>query len=319
MFKVLVTALSFGKYSPEPLTMLKAAGCEVVPNPLNRPMKEQDLLAIIQEFDAIIVGVDPITAPVIEAASKLKVIAKHGVGVDNIDLAAAAKAKIFVTNAPHSNSEAVADLTMGLMLAVSRQIPKADATTKNGQWLRFAGPELYGKTLGIVGLGAIGKRVARRATGFSMHILAYDLNHDSSFAAQYQVKYVNRDDLLTQSDFISLHLPLTSETRGFIGERELRRMKNTAYLINTARGELVDDAILCQALQERWIAGAALDAFAKEPPAPDYPLWQLDQVVVTPHISAYSFEANLRMGLAAANSLIAVMEGRQPENHVNPW
>lgn len=316
MKRVLVTALSFSKYDPAPRELLDSAGCHVSLNPFGRPLTEAEMAELVREFDALIVGVDPVTERVLTAGSRLKVVAKHGVGLDNVDLKAATARRVAVTNAPNTNSEAVADLTFGLMLAAARQIPSADRSTREGGWQRFVGPELYGKELGILGLGAIGKAVARRAVGFSMETLAYDVVRDEEFSTRYGVRYANLEEVLGEADFISVNLPLLSETRGILDARALALMKPSAYLVNTARGELIDERALYTALKDGRLAGAALDAYSTEPPGKDHPLLSLPNVVVTPHIGAYTFEANRRMGLTAAQNVLAVLAGKRGPNQV---
>ncbi|MBZ4654187.1 MAG: phosphoglycerate dehydrogenase [Bacillota bacterium] len=315
--KVLVTALSFGKHSDEPLRILQDAGLEVHKNPLGRPMTEEELCQYIPDYDGLLVGVDPVTTKVLEKGKKLKVVAKHGVGVDNIPLERARELGIKVTNCPDSNSEAVADLTFALMLAVARKIPLADKSTKEGQWLRLTGPELYGKTLGLLGFGAIGRRVALRAKGFSMEVLAYDKYPDEKFARENGVILTGLSEAIEKADFLSLHLPLTPETRNIINKTTLGEMKQGAFLINTARGELINEEDLLLALEEGRLAGAALDAFSPEPPDKNNPLLKLNNVVVSPHIGAYSYEANKRMGMAAAQNLVDALQGKTPPNWVN--
>jgi len=316
MSKILVTALSFSKYSKEPLEILRQAGLEVIWNPYGLPLNEDQLCQLIADCEGILVGVDPITRRVLEAGTKLKVVAKHGVGVDNIDLQAAALLGIPVTNGPDTNSEAVADLTLGLMLAAARSIPLADKSTREGKWPRLVGPELFRKKLGILGMGAIGKRVAMRAAGFSMEILAYDIYQYALFAKAHHVRYAALEEVLRESDFISLNLPLLPDTRELINEKTLAMMKPSAYLVNTARGELIDESALYQALKAGRLAGAALDAFIKEPLPADHPLLGLPNVVVTPHMGSYSYEANRNMGMAAATNIVAVLRGESPPNLV---
>ncbi|MEW6424737.1 MAG: phosphoglycerate dehydrogenase [Bacillota bacterium] len=309
--KVFVTALSFSRYAPEPKKLLEDQGLELVWNDKGRPLTEEEMIEAVMRhrpLQALLVGVDPVTERVMEAAPGLKVIAKHGVGMDNIDVAAAKSRGIIVTNAPGSNTQAVADLVWGLLLAVVRGIPLADRVTRQKRWDRVVGWEVWEKTIGIVGTGRIGLAVAHRARGFNMRILAYDPWPDTKAAGRLGITYTSLDDLLRGSDFVSLHAPLTRETYHLISEERLRLMKKEAVLINTARGELVDEEALYRALKNGWIKGAALDVFAQEPPA-DSPLLELDNVVVTPHIGAYTREANLKMGLAAARNIIKVLKG----------
>jgi D-3-phosphoglycerate dehydrogenase len=315
--RVFVSALSFGRYSSEPRELLENAGHEVLLNPMGRPLTEDELAGFVADCEALIVGVDPVTEQVLKTGKKLKVVAKHGVGVDNIDLRAAKSLGITVTNVPGSNSEAVADFTFGLLLAVTRQINTADAALRQGTWKRLVGPELYQKTLGILGLGAIGKGVARRARGFSMRVLAYDICWDEAFVREHQVEQASLEQVFKKSDFVSLHLPLLPSTEKIINSKTLALMKPTAYLINAARGELVDENALYNALVAGRLAGAALDAFSQEPPPPANPLLTLPNVVVTPHIGAYSFEANRNMGLGAARNVLAVLSGGEPLNPIS--
>ncbi|GAW91945.1 phosphoglycerate dehydrogenase [Calderihabitans maritimus] len=309
---VLVTALSFSRYSREPQRILEGAGFQLIRNQEGRPLKEAELVDRIKGVDALIVGVDPVTEKVIEAADKLRIICKHGVGVDNIDLKAAARRGIMVTNAPDSNYISVADLTFGLLLAAARQIPHADIITKNGKWDRVVGREVWKKTLGIIGTGRIGLAVARRAQGFEMKILAYDKFPNNRAAQEIGFTYVSLEKLLSESDFVSLHVPLTEETRHLINEKTIDLMKPEAILINTARGELVDEKALYLALKEGRLAGAALDAYAEEPPSNNM-LLSLSQVVTTPHIGAYTYEANHRMGCTAAESIVKFFAGNTPD------
>lgn len=316
--KVFVTALSFSRYAPEPKKLLEEQGLELVWNDKDRPLTEEEMIEAVlrrRPLLALLVGVDPVTERVMEAAPELKVIAKHGVGVDNIDIAAARRRGIVVTNAPGSNTQAVADLVWGLLLAVARGIPQADRITRQSRWDRVVGCEVWEKTIGIIGTGRIGLAVAHRARGFHMRILAYDPWPNTEAATQLGIIYTSLDDLLRESDFVSLHAPLTSGTYHLINEERLRLMKKEAILINTARGELVDEEALYLALKNGWIKAAALDVFTEEPPT-NSPLLELDNVVVTPHIGAYTREANLRMGLAAAKSIIQVLKGERADFEV---
>ncbi|WP_245530565.1 phosphoglycerate dehydrogenase [Pseudothermotoga thermarum] len=287
-------------------------------NPVGRPLKEEELIAELSKVlpvHGIIVGVDPITRKVIESLPDLKIIAKHGVGVDNIDLVAVKERGVIVTNAPGSNSESVADLTWALILAAARQIPKADRVTRQGRWDRLVGYEIYGKTIGIIGTGQIGLAVARRARGFNMKILAYDKFPNEKAAKEIGITYVSLEQLLKEADIITVHVPLTDETRGLIGRNEFEFMKRTAIFINTSRGEIVDEEALYEALKSNRIWAAGLDVYSKEPPIGN-PLLELENVVLTPHLGAYTVEANLKMGMAAAKSIVQTFKGEDPENRV---
>ncbi len=310
MSKVLITTPTFAKYSTEAPAILAQAGLDAAR--AVQPVKsDRDLLGYLEGVTAIITGLEPITAAVIDAAKELKVIAKHGIGVDNIDLEAARRRGIRVVNAPGTNKDAVADLVFGMMFALTRRILVADASVRKGQWPRIFGQSVWGKKIGIVGMGAIGKAVALRAKGFHMPVCGCDTFWDEQFAAQYGVQRVSLETLLGEADFVTLHVPLMEETRNLIGETELRRMKPTAYLINAARGGIVDEVALYRALQARTIAGAGLDAFSAEPPEVS-PLLTLDNVVVTPHMGGYTEEALGLTSVVTAQSVVDVLAGRKP-------
>ncbi|MBE3581000.1 MAG: phosphoglycerate dehydrogenase [Thermoanaerobacteraceae bacterium] len=315
-YKVLVAALSFSKSSSKPRQMLESAGCELIWNTLGRPFSEEELVKIVPDVDAIIVGVDPITGRVLEAGRQIKIVAKHGVGLDNIDVDTATKLGIAVTNTPGANDDAVADLTVGFLLAVARQIPVADVATKSGNWPRLIGTQVWGKTLGLVGLGRIGRGVAYRAKGFNMRILAYDPYVDVSVARYLGVELVSFNELLSESDFVSIHVPLTEETRLLFDEEVLKKLKRGAYLINTSRGEILDSVALKRALEEGHIAGAAVDVYWEEPPK-DLAWLNTPGLITTPHIGAYTREANEKMGLMVAECVIKVLRGEKAPYQVN--
>ena len=301
-FKVLVTSTSFNKVDPLPRERLVEYGCEIVDNPFSRPLKENELIPLLENVDGVIAGLDEYSRAAISSSRKLRVISRYGVGLDNIDLEAARERAILVVNTPEVNTQAVADLTFGLILAVCRKIPQAHFSTQKGKWGRLIGRGVYKKSIGIIGLGRIGKAVAERARGFSMEILAYDVKDEISSEGQ-GVRFLPLDELLAEGDFITLHCDLNPGSKGIIGARELALMKKTAYLINTARGGLIDEKTLFEALQKGAIAGAALDAFQDEPPV-NSPLLTLDNIITTPHIGSYTHEALLEMGLIAVDNLL---------------
>lgn len=271
------------------------------------------MISLLQGVHALIAGSEPLTERVLQKASKLAIIARTGVGTDNIDLRAARARGIRVTITPGLTSRAVADLTMGLLLCLARRVCFSDRAVRGGKWERSIGVDLEGRVLGILGLGAIGKLVSRRALAFDMRVVACDPIRDEAFAASHGIQYIDLQDLLTQSDFVSLHLPLTDATVGLLAERELRAMKPTAYLINTARGRLVKESALVRALREQWIAGAALDVFATEPPTGS-PLLRMDSVILTPHIGAWTAEAWQAMAEQAAAEVVRALKG-EPALH----
>ncbi len=262
--------------------------------------------------DGFIAGVDEIDAAALAAADRLKVIARYGVGVDNVDLDAAQARGIVVTNTPGANSVSVAELAVGLMLALARHIPEAVAATRQGAWPRLPGVSLRGKTVGLVGFGAIGREVARRLGGFDCRLLAYDPYATAETARSLGVGLIELPQLLAEADVVSLHLPVTPETRRIVDDAFLAQMKPGALLVNTARGELVDEAALARSLESGRLAGAALDVLVQEPPAPDHPLLGLKQVLVTPHAGAHADDAMNAMGRMAMAECLSVLEGKTP-------
>ncbi len=311
-WRVLIGSRSFGRATQEPLRRLQAAGCEVIPNTLGRAYRAEELRTALRDADAIITGVDQLTAEVLDSADRLRVISKHGVGLDNIDLQAARARGIVVTMTPDAIHESVADLTLALLLALARRIVPAHNSTYSGHWARFIGIELRDMILGIIGLGRVGKGVAARARAFGMQVLAYDVFHDETFASQHEITFVELDELLAHSDFISLHAALNSGTAHLIGASELARIKPTAYLINTARGGLVDEAALVEALRGQRLAGAALDVFQTEPLGANSPLLQCENVLLTPHIAGQTEMGLQRIDEMAAENVLRVLRNEPP-------
>ncbi|MBC8264268.1 MAG: phosphoglycerate dehydrogenase [Anaerolineales bacterium] len=315
--KVLVTARSFRQTPGRHKELLEQSGHQVVESPLDRPLKEAEMVELISDVDGAILGLDEVTAKVIEAGRQLKVLSRYGVGVDKVDLEAATAAGVVVTNTPGTNHIAVAELTLGLMLSLARRVPQHNRSVKEGSWARVRGTELAGKTLGIVGLGWISREVIRRASTFDMRIVVQTRYPDQELADQYGVEYLSLERLLKEADFVSLHCTVAPERADLIGEKELRAMEPTSYLINTARGGLVDEEALLVALQEGWIAGAAMDAFREEPAAAS-PLVSLDNFIATPHIGAATYESILRMGTLAVENALQVLRGERSPYVVNP-
>jgi D-3-phosphoglycerate dehydrogenase len=318
MAKVLVTARSFRKMQGDHWRVLQDAGCEIVTPEQDQPLKEAEMISMIGDVDAALVGNDAVTEKVIAAAPHLKVVSKHGVGVDNVDVPAATRAGVIVTNTPGANQVAVAELAVAMIMALTRKLAYHDTMVKSGGWGRIVGTELEGKTVGLVGLGRIGKEVVLRLEGFKVKFLAYDIYQDNAFAAEHNVRFVELNELLAVSDIVTLHAVLTSDTKRFIGEKELATMKPGSYLVNTARGGLIDEQALYQALTENRLAGAALDVFTDEPPT-NSPLLQLDdKVLLAPHLGAQTTETVLRMGKMAAENIVQVLRGERPVGLVNP-
>jgi D-3-phosphoglycerate dehydrogenase len=283
-------------------------------------LDECALIARIPEYEGLIVrSATRVTRAAIAAATRLEVIGRAGAGVDTIDVEAATERGIIVMNTPGGNTTAVAEHTLALLLALARRVPVADATLKAGRWekTRLQGVELLGKTLGILGLGRIGTEVARRALGFRMQVLAYDPYLTRDAAERLGVESVELDELLSRSDFITIHTPLTGDTRHLIGEAELARMKPGVRLINCARGGIIDEAALACALASGHVGGAGLDVFEQEPPPADHPLLRFEQVVLTPHLGAATDEAQSAVARAIADQVADVLMRGVVANAVN--
>ncbi len=315
--KILLTARSFRKIPGPHQDILREAGYQLVESPHDRPLEADELAPLLRDVAGVVAGLDDFSAEAIDGAQKLRVISRYGVGVDKVDVNAATSRGIVVTITPGANSVAVAELTMGLILALARRIPYHDGVVKQGQWKRVAGVELSGATLGLIGLGRIGREVARRAVAFDMKILYHSRTAKRDLETELGAEYVALDHLLANADFVSLHCPLTWETRHLIGERELAMMRPTAALVNTARGGIVEEPALFEALTQGKLAGAAFDVFAQEPPS-DSPLLPLENFIATPHFGSATLQTTLRMGLMAAENALAVLRGERPVDVANP-
>ncbi len=304
------------RISNEGLDILNKTGAEV---DIKLGLEPEELESIIGGYDALIVRSQTrVTAEVIKAGKKLKVIARAGAGVDNIDVNEATEQGILVVNAPASNTIAVAEHVFGLMLALVRHIPQAHHTLKSGVWAKseFMGTELRGKTLGIIGLGKIGAEVAKRAKAFEMKVIAHDPFVSADYARNLQVELISLKKLLRESDFITLHSALTAETRGLIGAKEIALVKPTVRIINCARGALIDEEALAKAIEEKKIAGAAVDVYCKEP-ATDSVLLKCGNIIHTPHIAASTTEAQTVAATTVAEQIVDVLNGRPPKYPVN--
>lgn len=312
MYRVLVTVPDFGKYS-DALQILEKEKCEVVRK--TSPLKEKDLLRLMKDMDAIIAAGDELTAKVIESANKLKVIARRGVGVDTVDVEAATKKGIPVAISPSDN--AVADLTFGLLLCLARRICETNTCTKAGKWKQPLATEVSRKTLGLVGAGRIGQAVIRRATGFEMPVLAYDIRQNEIISQRLGFEYTSLERVLSEADFVTLHLPLDKKSEALIGKDEIALMKPSAYIINTSRAQIIDECALYDALKEKRIAGAALDVYAKVPPPKDLPFFKLDNVITTPWIAYNTLENIRNMNLTCVENVLRVLRGQKPLYAVN--
>ena len=288
------------------------------------PPPRQVILRELAQADGVFsLLTDRIDAEVMAAAPRLKVISNFAVGFDNVDIPAATKRGIVVTHTPDVLTETVADFTVCLMLAAARRLVEADRYTRDGKWktwepLLLAGQDIHHATLGLIGLGRIGAAVARRAQGFGMQVLYYDVVRREDLERSLSITYRSLDDVLRDSDVISVHVPLSEQTRHLIGRAQFALMKNTAVFVNTSRGPVVDQAALTQALASRRIFAAGIDVFEQEPVSPDDPLLKLDNVIVVPHIASASIPTRIRMATLAAENLVAVLQGKRPPNPVNP-
>ena len=309
--KILVTPTSFNADTRNSARdKLDRFADEVIFNPFGRPLEAAEIIPLLDNVDGYIAGLDHISRRVLEdAPACLKVISRYGAGYDRVDIEAATKRGIAVTATPGSNAEAVADLTMGLMIAVARQIPLLDREVRSGGWPRRTGFEIFQKNLGIIGLGEIGKRVVTRAKGFSMKIRVYDPLADRRFIERNDIIEASLDELWRESDVITLHVPLIDDTREIVNAATIQRMKPGVILINTARYELVNEAALLKGLADGTIKGFGLDVYADEPPT-DHPLLKCSNVVLTPHAGSHTIEARTRMADMAVNNLIDVLSGR---------
>ena len=314
--RILVTSTSYGKDDTRLISELEAMAGEVIYNPTGKPLSSTQLASLLPGVDGVIAGLDVIDRAALAGADKLKVIARYGVGIDKVDLAAAREKGIVVTNTPGANSVSVAELALGLILALARQIPEAAKSVQQGKWPRLSGISLEGKIIGILGLGAIGKQLALRLSGFNCSLLAYDPYPNLVFIEENHIQLCELDQLIAESDFISLHLPLLPETRGLVNADFLAKMKTGAFLINTSRGEIVDEKALLDALQSGHLRGAGLDAFTMEPPDSNNPLLHLTQVIATPHLGAQTDGATSNMGWMALEDCLSVLRGETPKYRV---
>ncbi|MDF2674619.1 MAG: phosphoglycerate dehydrogenase [Clostridiales bacterium] len=311
-WKVVATAVTFGRFHKGTVKRLEDEGCEVILNPFGRPFTKEELISYASDADALIVGNDKVPGDVIEHFKNMRIIAKHGVGVDAIDKDKAHEMGIIVTNAPGTNKEEVADCAMGFLLMLARDYYRTVRETKNKEWIKHPGTSLYNKTIGVIGIGNIGLATVKRATGFSMRILGYDILERDE-AKVMGTEYVSLPELLSQSDFISLHVPLNEGTYHILGEEQFKMMKKDTILVNTARSKCIDPDALTKALQDGTLLGYAMDVYDFEPPAWQ-PYFDFPNVIMTPHVAGTTYDSNFRMGSTAVNNVLAVKHGVTPPN-----
>lgn len=315
---VLITAGVFARLDRAGIECLEQAGLTPQQPTGSGPMTEDRLIEELQGCVAVVAGMDPYTQRVFAACPELKVVARWGIGYDSVDVEAATRHGVMVLNTPGVVTEAVADMTFALMLGIARRLPYGDRSVRDGQWPSIFSGQVFGKTLGVIGLGQIGQAVIRRAKGFSMQVLGYDPYCEDGLCERLIIAQPPLEQLLAESDFVTLHCTMCPETRHLISRERLRLMKPTAYLINAGRGDLVDQAALAEALRDGWIAGAGLDVLAQEPPDPADPLLQVENVVFMPHVSSFTYDTVAKVNEAVCRNVIEALSGERPRNIVNP-
>lgn len=319
--KVYVTRQLF----PEAIQMLEAAARVEVFDGVDNAIPRDLLLEKVKDVEGLLpLLTERIDGELMDAGENLKVISNYAVGFNNIDTEAATERGIYVTNTPGILTDTTADAAFALLMAVARRVPEADRHIRAKGWIHAWGPKMYigsdvhGKTLGILGMGRIGSAMAKRAKGFDMAVVYHDVYRREDLEGELGIIYKPRDEVMRSADFLSLHVPLTPETHHMMGTEELASMKETAFLINTSRGPVVDEKALAEALRDGVIAGAGLDVFETEPVSHDSPLLGLDNIVLTPHLASGSIETRTKMATTAATNIVSVLRGRVPPSLVNP-
>ena len=304
MPRVLITTVPFGQHCPDALDRLRSEGIEFVLNPTGRRLKEEELADLIGGFDLMIAGTEPITARVLARANRLRLISRVGIGLDSVDLLAARARGIHVSYTPEAPAPAVAELTLGLMLSLLRHIAPADRSVRSGAWRRYMGRRLDGLTVGVIGVGRVGTRVIRmiRAAFPATTVLAHDVAPDAAFGRELGVRWVEPAAIFSEADIVTVHVPLTTSTRNLIAMRELTQMKPTAFLINTARGQIVNEADLASALRAGHLQGAAIDVFQEEPYVGE--LASFENVLLTCHMGSMSEDCRARMEVEATDEVV---------------
>jgi glyoxylate reductase len=319
--KIYVTRQLF----PEAIEILKTVGQVEIFEGVDNAIPRDLLFEKVNDIEGLLpLLTEKIDAELMDAGENLKVVSNYAVGFNNIDIEAATERGIYVTNTPGILTDTTADAAFALLMAIARRIPEADRHIRAKGWVHawgpkmFIGSDVYEKTLGILGMGRIGKAMAKRAKGFDMKIIYHDLYRREDLEEELGIEYMPKNEVISSADFLSLHVPLTSETHHMISTEELESMKKTAFLINTSRGPVIDEEALAKALQKNVIAGAGLDVFEKEPLSHNSPLLNLENIVLTPHLASGSVETRTKMATTAATNLASVLMGKTPPNLVNP-
>lgn len=304
--KVLTSPSSIGEVGPQPFDLLIQNGFEIINNPYGRKLTEEEVIDLAKDCIGIVAGVEPLTSRVMDALPGLKCISRVGVGMDNVDLEYAKQKGIVVANTPDGPTRGVAELTLAMTLSLLRKIPQADAALKNKQWKKQVGNLIFEKQIGIIGLGRIGRLVAELFRGIGNPVIGFDLYPDKKWAGEKGVELKSLEEVIKQADILTLHVPGNKDKTPVIGETELEKMKTGSFLINIARGGVVDEEALYKALLNKKLAGAAVDVFSKEPY--DGPLCDLDNIILTPHLGSYAREGKLQMEIDAVKNLIDVLK-----------
>lgn len=319
MKKILITVTNYSERCSEAKKLLEKQGYQLIDNKSDKPFFTfEQLKDIMPDVDGVVAGLDDWNESVYKIAKKLKVIARFGVGVDNIDLVKAKEYGIKVTNAKGKNANSVAELAISFMFGVLRNVPALNISVKSGLWERFIGYDLNGKSIGLAGFGAISQSVAKKLAGFGVNIFAYDKYPNLDIAKELNVKMVSFEEILKNCDIVSLHVPSFKETYHMMGKEQFDMMKDGACFINTARGALVDEKALYNALRTKKLSAAAIDVYENEPTTLDNPLLKLDNLICTPHTAGETYETYNVVGNVTAQALIDVIEGKVPENLLNP-
>lgn len=314
--KVLSALPNYRPLCTEGIRLLEEQGCELICNDLGRPMEYEDLADLVSDVDGVIAGVDVWDERLLARAPKLKAIARFGVGVDNLDLEACRRRGIVVSNCPGVNTNSVAEHALMLMLGLLRHLGECDRASRVGQWPRIMHYELRGKTVGLLGFGAVGRRLAALLAPFGVTVLAYDTFPNPDAAQALGVRLLSQEEVIAQADILSLHTPATPETIHLINRDTISSMKDGAFLVNTSRGVVVDEDAVAEALGSGKLAGYGADVFEHEPPTSDNPLFSMEQYLCTPHLAAESYENWTQTGILTAQALLDVFAGREPAHRL---